>query len=339
MKDINNPSDTDTDSTRSLSDSEHDSVQAPDRFFKPAPTELRLKRRDALDAEAITERLRAIHETKNASATFIEKRRADLDTYQAKCQEISDKIRGAVAQIKEKEEENQALKVKVLESEKMIKSMHEKIDTVSFIESVWRPIYTAIYHMFGWKTAHETLCENRVKLSDEIQAMRNKIKGNTQQIKQVEEQNIYDENRKGIQQGLIMVAEKDIIEYKNKNIELEKEESALIQQLPEFKNKSDALNQAIDKMIESCDTLAKPTMLSKIQRTKTTPNAQVIVAQALSEFLKKPTETTQAALAASMQDNPTYTDEPKLQKLLEEAKGYYTEVEEMLKSSQARLNM
>ena len=81
-------------------------------------------------------------------------------------------------------------------------------------------------------------------------------------------------------------------------------------------------------MIKSCDQLTQPSTLSKIRHKEASPSAKA-VAEALSDFLKKPTQTTQQTLAITMEKNPTYIETPVLQTLVQKAKEYYVEVGEM----------
>ncbi|MDF1828081.1 MAG: hypothetical protein P1U39_07355 [Legionellaceae bacterium] len=337
-----------TGSTGSLSDSDNDSVtdmvdESGDKaavassagLFKTKLTELRLQRRDAHEAQVITERLTAISKTKENKLGYIDTYQKNLSARQEKYEEQLKKIAQADELIKIKQNDLMVLKTKVKQQKTDIDLIDKQTEDVFFLTRVWRSFYTAIYHAFGWKTTHETLRERRDQLVLERHDNRSTITTKNNEIKTIESDQKKNEKVRFHQETLIMYLTNEIERDKKIIEDLKKEEADLIALLPEFKNTSESSNQAIDRMIRSCDKLAQPSMLSKIQRTKMPPSAQVIVAQALSEFLKKPTQTTQAALAASMQDNPTYTEEPKLQKLLEEAKNYYTEVDEILKPNAA----
>ncbi|MDF1684064.1 MAG: hypothetical protein P1U36_05355 [Legionellaceae bacterium] len=336
-----------TDSTRSLSDSDGESVtDSVDEnlekatvassvgFFKAKPTKLRLQRSDAYEREDVTERLAAIHQEKEVNLKYIDTNRKELYAHQEKNKELLKTIIQVVDLINTKKEENKALHTAETAQRIIIGPMHENIENVSFLEPVW----SAIYHIFGWKTAHETLCERRNEISSKMKAMRDTIKVNITEISEAEQKQSNYAKRSSVQEGLIIVTEKYIIEYEDKNAQLEKEEADLIKKLPLFKDKQNEFDRAIKVMILSCKQLTEPSMLSKMQRKKALPNVQA-VAQALSDFLKTPTESTQKELATSINHNPAYTEEPKLQKLLEEASGYYSEIGEMLDRDEARPNM
>ena len=340
----------DTASTGSLSELEGESVDgsplkttiaSSNRFFKAKAiklTEQRLQRSDAREAQAINVRLAKIHQEKEANSELIDTNQKNLDLKQEPYKQLLDAIAQAAELKNTKENENKVLMAKEREDRQTIGLMHEKTGPISTPRAVWRNFYTAIYHAFGWKTEYETLCERRDKLSLEMEVQRNIIKTNTIDIKELGVTQLKYDIRLSNLKGLILLFENDIVRSKKRIEILKKEETGLIQELPKFKNKSEDLNQAVSRMIVSCDELSKPSMLSRMQRTKVPISPQAVVAQALSDFLNTPTETMRVALASSMQNHPAYTEEPKLQALLEEAKLYY-EIGEMPERDVPKPNM
>lgn len=352
----------DTESTRSLSDSDDESVDeivderlgktagaSSTGFFKVKPTALRLQRSDAREALAINKRLIAIHQEKEANAVLIREKKATFMTLRAEHNELSDKTRQEAEMLKQlielKEEENRLLNAKIVEEKEIIKPLYAKIikkENSSLLSTSPRKFRTALSHMIGFKASYNKLRHKTVTLFLAIDAKEKTVKANIDDIaEQTETVKLnakdYRLRRNEIEkESHACLGERKLLEANNKA--LENEEKGLISLLPTFQNKQKELSLAIDKLIESCEKLTKKSMLSRMQ--KDAPSSpQAAVAHALSEFLKNPTETTQEALAMSIKSNPTCIEEPKLQKLLDEAKNYYSEVGEMVESDDARPNM
>lgn len=349
----------DTESTRSLSDSDDNSVtesvidsvgESPETtavtssagFFQPKPkrTVLRLQRSDAREAQAINERLVAIEQEKKANAELIKTKQVTFLELRAEYNELSEKITQEAAMltqlIESKKENNQLLGTALEKEEKNIKPLitqvFEETENISFLAASWRAFYTAVYHVFGVKTEHEILVEKTEKIALSIKNNKETMETNKKDI--TEQTNTVRLNKMEYLTRRIEVdtdSSRFINERKSleaRNVELEKEEAYLSSQLPTFQHKKQVLNQANVEVINSCVPLIK----------RASPSAQA-VAQALSDFLKTPTETTQEALATCIRDNPGHTEEPKLQKLLSEVKEYYSEVGEMLERDEPRPDM
>lgn len=333
----------DTVSTGSLSDSEDESVNdsspkatmdSSNRFFKAEvqgvikPTEQRLQRRDARNAQAITERLTDIAKEKKVNAERIDERKIIFRELRAEYNELSDKISHEAEMLKQlkkqKEDENVLLNTKINDEEQvikpLIKQVFEETEKISFLAASWRAVYTVIYHIFGLKTEHEILCERTEDLAISIKQDKETVKTNTQDINEQTETVKLNAKDYRIRLNEIdkdshaCLGERNLLEANN--LALQDEEEDLISQLPTFKNTKDECDGAITLIIKSCDLLIKTASLR-----------DQAIASALSDFLKMPTESTQALLATRMNHDVKCT--PKLQALLEEAKGYYCEVGEM----------
>jgi|GEM_PF-2425712 len=332
-----------TASTRSLSDSEDESVNdsspkatmdSSNRFFKAEvqgvikPTEQRLQRSDARNAQAITERLTDIAKEKKVNAERIDERKIIFRELRSEYNELSDKIPYETEMLKQlkkqKEEENVFLSAKIKDEDQAIKPLvnqfFEETENISFLAASWRAVYTVIYHIFGLKTEHEILCERTEKLAISIEQNKKTVKTNTKDIDEQTETvklNAKDYRTRCNEiekETLACLGEQKTLE--TNNLALQDEEEGLISQLPTFKNTKDECDGAITLIIKSCDLLIKTASLR-----------DQAIACALSAFLKSPTESTQALLATRMNHDVKCT--PKLQALLEEAKGYYCDVGEM----------